>query len=432
MLNRFFPVIGGLQRDDAGDRRTAVAPTTLMWAPADRVGMTVSLSATADSATLPPSGGSPTVKVSFSTTGKTKTSRRQVVLCVDTSSSMGSDDEDGVRKIERAKRGATQVLDELNPDDELAVVGFDSDPEVVVPMDSWGALTESAAVDAIDSLVASGGTDVYEALERSWREFGDAGPAVARRIVLLSDGQDFTPVSKYRSLAGDVADDGISIVAAGIGAAYNEDVMIGLAEGSNGTPKHLTAATDMESFFREVVSEAGTVVASNPELAIETGEGFRLEEAFVTPPNPRTTDVSAGDESATIPLPDLTADEDIAVTVRLLAPPRDPGIEYRLATFELLAEGALDEASVDVEYVTSEAVTPAAEGIRVAHADAKVSAGLRDTATATTDVRETIDEIERANDGWDDVVTGLRRKLTEAETEEGGAITSGLTKIDPE
>lgn len=372
------------------------------------------------------------MEVSFATRGKTKVSRRQVVLCIDTSGSMGSDDGDGVRKVDRAKRGAKRVLDELNPDDELAVVGFDSSPEVAVPMDSLGDLTGSEVTGAIDSLVASGGTDMYDALDRSWTEFGDAGPAVARRIVLLSDGRDLTSPSKYRSLAGDIGNDGISIVAAGVGADYEEDVMIALAEGSNGTPEHLTAATDMEPFFREVVSEAGTVVASNPELAIETGEGFRLQEAFVAPPNPRTTDVSPGDDAATIPLPDLTADEDISVTVRFLAPPRDSGIEYRLADFELTADGPLDEASIDVEYVSSEAVTPATEGIRVAHADAKVSAGLRDTETSTTDVRETIDDIERTTEGWDDVVTGLRRKLDEAETEDGGVITSGLTKIDPE
>lgn len=396
--------------------------------------MSVDVSATVDSPALPSDGGKPTVEVSFTTRGKTKAAKREVVLCLDTSHSMDTDDEDGVQKLERAKRGAKQVLDELNPDDRLAVVGFDSDPEVAVPLQEWGTTSRGEVTSAIDSLTAVNGTDIYQAIEASWDQFGgpQRGGAVARRIILLSDGQDFRSASTYRSLAADVAEDDVSIVAAGVGTAYDEDVMIALAEGSNGSPVHLTAATDLEAFFEREVAAAGAVVASSPVLHVETGEGFRLEEAFVGPPNPSTTDVSAGDESATIDLPDLTSDSDVTLTARFLAPPRSPGIEYTLADFTLEARTTTAETSVDVEYVESVGKSSVSEDVQVAHADAKVSAGLRDTDVSTGDVREAVDDIARANDDWDDVVDGLKAKLEEAETEDGGAITAGMTKIDPD
>ncbi|MFB6136027.1 MAG: VWA domain-containing protein [Halobacteriaceae archaeon] len=386
-----------------------------------------------DSTELPPSGGTPTAEVSFSTGGKARVTSRQVVLCVDTSGSMGVSDDDGVKKIERARRGARQVLDELAPDDYLAVVGFTSTASVLAPMSRWGDTSAASVESTIADMEATNGTDIEEGIEAARRQFDGlpAGPSVVRRIVFLSDGEDWHDPDYYRSLAEEVAEDDVAIAAAGIGGDYDEDVIIALAEGSRGSPTHLTDAADIETYFEEEISEAGSVVATRPDLHVEAGEGMRLDEAFVAPPNARTTGVETGDREATIELPDLTTDEDVRVTMRFLAPPRQGGLEHELARLRLVGDEELAAETLTVEYAEDADETAGREDIQVAHADAKVSAGIRDPDVASTDLAETVDGIERTNPDWDDVVDRLRGKLDES-GEAGGSITAGIARIRPE
>lgn len=395
--------------------------------------MTINITPNLDTPELPPSGGTPTAEISFTTTGKAQVSSRQVVLCIDTSGSMGVRDEDGVKKIERARRGAKQVLEELTEDDYLAVVGFTSESSVYSSMQQWGDSSKGPTESTIDAIEASNGTDIIEGIEAAWEQFSGLpdGPSTVRRIVLLSDGEGVHSTSDYRSLAEDIVEDNISIVAAGIGSDYDEDAILALAEGSRGEPTHLTNATDIETFFESQISDAGSVVSTKPELQVKTGEQMRLNEAFIAPPHARSTGVETGDQKATIELPDITTDEEVRVTMQFLAPPRQGGLSHKLAELRLIDDEELASETLTVEYAEETEITPSEDGIQVAHADAKVSSGIRNPDITDEALEQTVDEIAEANPDWDEVIERLRNKLDQSD-DVGGTITAGIARIDPD
>jgi hypothetical protein len=112
-----------------------------------------------------------------------KTQRPRHVVLVDTSASMAAHDGASTpSRLDSAKRAAQRVLDELSPDEEAMIVGFDSSPHVLAPLTTDEA-TLRAAVDALHA------SDAPDAIVPALRLAGDALAGAGRkRITLISDG----------------------------------------------------------------------------------------------------------------------------------------------------------------------------------------------------------------------------------------------------
>lgn len=108
-----------------------------------------------------------------------------IVLLIDTSGSMRDED-----KIGQAKEAAQIFLEDQAGKNNVGLVRFSSDVEVLVPL---GPIESNRAeiLDAIDRLEARGNTSLYDAVIASVEKLRDASdPERIQAIVLLSDGQD--------------------------------------------------------------------------------------------------------------------------------------------------------------------------------------------------------------------------------------------------
>lgn len=376
---------------------------------------------------LPSSGDRTTVETRIDAVGKTKPTSRHVVLLVDTSGSM-----DG-RKIENAKDGAKRALQELDDDDYVGIVGFDSSPETVLPMTRWEDTDQRSAEDDIDAITAINSTDIYQGLEASRDQLIEDvpdDPHSVKRIILLSDGQDWHDASTYRGLASEFDEEGISIMAGGIGSAYDEGVMVALANGSGGEAADLSEG-DIDEFLGETVSETDSVVASNPQLRIDPAERVIVvdEPAYLDAPKTERRAIDTDSGPAMIKLPELTLSDPHRLTFELLSQPKPAG-KHRLVNLAVIDEtnSVLAETTVEVEYEDEPGIKRVS--VEKNREAAKVRTDVQDPGITKREVKAAIEELEE-NEGWTDLGIQLRDDLKKAD-EDGGIVRLSRSNLDAE
>ncbi|KAL5210549.1 hypothetical protein ABZP36_006172 [Zizania latifolia] len=108
-----------------------------------------------------------------------------LVTVLDVSGSMSG------TKLALLKRAMSFVIQTLGPNDRLSVIAFSSTAQRLFPLRRMTLSGRHQALQAISSLVASGGTNIYEGLKKGAKVVDDRrlkNPVCS--IILLSDGQD--------------------------------------------------------------------------------------------------------------------------------------------------------------------------------------------------------------------------------------------------
>jgi Ca-activated chloride channel family protein len=104
----------------------------------------------------------------------------RILLLVDASGSMGEE-----HKVANARWAAARFLEELAPEDQVAVAGFDSR--------YWGVVAftrdREAVRKGVDSITPFGSTALHDALDKAARDIASHGEG-RRAIVVLTDGVD--------------------------------------------------------------------------------------------------------------------------------------------------------------------------------------------------------------------------------------------------
>ena len=136
---------------------------------------------------------------------------RALILVIDKSGSMGRND-----KLKYAKAAAETVTRTLKDSDLVSVIGFDSQPFVVIPLEP---LSKSRPYlnQMIDRLVAHGTTYLLPALQEAERTLAQSGAQI-QHVVILTDGETGGTPSMYYDLVSRMHREGgatISTIAIG-------------------------------------------------------------------------------------------------------------------------------------------------------------------------------------------------------------------------
>lgn len=137
--------------------------------------------------------------------------KRALVLIIDKSGSMGRND-----KLTYAKAAAQTVTRTLKDDDLLSVIGFDSQPFVIVPLEPV-ATSRPYVAQMINRLTAHGTTYLMPALQEAERALASSGAQI-QHVVILTDGEVGGTTAMYYDLVSRMHHDGgatISAVAVG-------------------------------------------------------------------------------------------------------------------------------------------------------------------------------------------------------------------------
>ncbi len=194
-------------------------------------------------------------------------------------------------KLDRAIQAAQTLINDarLSPDDKVAVIHFDDNARSLLPLSPLSR--KQAALEAADSLRNySGGTLMAKGLRCAEGELSGLPSSVAKRVLLLTDGQTFDE-AECRPLAGRFAESNTPLIAIGVGVEYNEDLLRDLAEISQGRPYHLAQMGQLGDILDGEIGSSVREVVTDLHATVSTVKGVKL--SAVTRVYPSLAEVSA-------------------------------------------------------------------------------------------------------------------------------------------
>ncbi len=183
------------------------------------------------------------------------------------------------RKLANAKSAARTALALLDERDTFALITYDSTATVKIPATRVTEAVRAELENVIDSIQPGGATALFAGLALGANELDkmSAGDNLAvRRLLLLSDGQaNVGPAS-----AGELGRYGaglvkkrISVSTIGVGSDYNEDLMIAVAQNSDGNFYFVENSGDLGGIFEKELQGALTVAVQQLKLRIVCPRG---------------------------------------------------------------------------------------------------------------------------------------------------------------
>ena len=166
-----------------------------------------------------------------------------VVLVVDTSGSMRRES-----KLLYAKEGIRAVARNLKDRDFFGVIGFDTEPFPVIPVQRMGSVRGD--IDSrLERLVPSGGTFLLPALEEAKRQL-ERQPATRKHMIVLTDGETGGSGSEYLDLVSVMNRElKITISSIAVGEEPNLRLLSRIADYGGGAFHHTTTPENLPDLF---------------------------------------------------------------------------------------------------------------------------------------------------------------------------------------
>jgi len=192
-------------------------------------------------------------------------------LILDQSGSM-----DG-QPLERVKQAAQKLLEQLAPDDRIAIVSFDHKARVLVPNQ---VNHQPASLKLpVNQLRAGGGTAIDEGLRLGIEELAKARKDTISQALLLTDGEnEHGDNDRCLKLAKLGAEYGMTINTLGFGDAWNQDVLESIADAGGGSMVYIEQPDQATQEFTRLFQRAQAVGLTNAHLLISLMPGVRLAE----------------------------------------------------------------------------------------------------------------------------------------------------------
>jgi Ca-activated chloride channel homolog len=206
----------------------------------------------------------------FELTGNTDRTASNIAIVMDKSGSMDGD------KIEKAIEAAMLAVDILGEDDILSIITYSDSVDVLLP--ATKVSNKLSIKRKIASIQSGGSTALFAGVSKGADElekFLDKNKV--NRVILLSDGLANVGPESPAAL-GDLGSSlkriGISVTTIGLGLGYNEDLMVRLAQKSDGNHAFVENSRDLSRIFEYEFKDILSVVAQDVTIEIECKEGF--------------------------------------------------------------------------------------------------------------------------------------------------------------
>lgn len=188
-------------------------------------------------------------------------------------------------KLALLKRAMGFVIQNLGCNDRLSVIAFSSTARRLFPLRRMSDIGRQQALQAVNSLVANGGTNIAEGLRKGAKIMEDRrekNPVAS--IILLSDGQDtYTVIGagvnksqpNYQLLVplsmhgGDNTGFQIPVHTFGFGADHDASSMHSISEISGGTFSFIETETVIQDAFAQCIGGLLSVVVQELQVGME-------------------------------------------------------------------------------------------------------------------------------------------------------------------
>ena len=235
---------------------------------------------------------------------------KRLALVVDRSGSMQG------KPLKEALRCVMHIASHLTPKDQLSLVVYDDEVEVMVPLSEVSSVT--AIQQAVDMVHSGGSTDLFSGWLKGAEQLEGGTARAVSRVLLLSDGQanrGETRISHIQPECKAWLEKGVSTTTVGLGRDFNEDLMIAVADAGGGQQYYGQTAEDLYDSFDQELSLLQAMYLRGIALKLIPAPGVIVEMLSVAPQHP----------NGTYKMNDLAWGAETWVGVRLHISPTAPG-----------------------------------------------------------------------------------------------------------
>ncbi|KFK43122.1 hypothetical protein AALP_AA1G083200 [Arabis alpina] len=230
-------------------------------------------------------------------------------------------------KMQLMKNAMSFVIQNLGETDRLSVIAFSSTARRLFPLRLMSETGKQAAMQAVNSLVAGGGTNIAEGLKIGARVIADRrwkNPVSG--MMLLSDGQDNVTLAyaglrlrtDYESLLPGFSR--IPIHTFGFGSDHDAELMHTISQVSSGTFSFIETENVIQDAFAQCIGGLLSVVVLDQVVEIECIHEQGLKISSIKAGSYRSR-VASDARNATIDVGDMYAEEERDFLVILEIPP---------------------------------------------------------------------------------------------------------------
>lgn len=231
------------------------------------------------------------------------------------------------RKIDRVKEALSAVVEQLRPDDSFSLTAFAGQAALLIPTTSGAEKRRILDLLArLDGLQLGDATYIGRGLKvglEELRRSGDNG--LARRLLVLTDG--FTrDEDDCRAWALYARNHRIPISTLGLGGEFNEELMIPIADQTGGEAHFVEELEALPAILSKELQRAHRAHYSNVELKLRLLPGVEIRDVHRLHPAIAPLEALNVEGSYSLQLGNLAPDEEMALLVELVVPPRPPGV----------------------------------------------------------------------------------------------------------
>ena len=217
-----------------------------------------------------------------------------LALVIDRSGSMATE-----QKLDYAKNSAKFIVQNMSEDDYVSLVTYESKVQVVVPAQQ--AKNKRKIIRLIDDITSDGSTNLSGGMLEGYSQVArNLKTGQVNRVLLLSDGlanEGVTRADKLQEICYDKSLQNMSMSTFGVGADYDEDLLLGLAELGIGNYYFIHSPEEIPTIFASEMSGLLAVAAQNVKIQINPAAGVKVLDVFgyLSETRNNQTEVSMGD-----------------------------------------------------------------------------------------------------------------------------------------
>jgi Ca-activated chloride channel family protein len=192
-----------------------------------------------------------------------------LALVIDRSGSMAGD------KLDAARASATFLAGRLRPTDQLAIVIYDNDVDLVVPL---GPAEPTKLAAAIAGIEPGGMTNLSGGWLKGLEELNRADGDATRRVLLLTDGlanEGIIDPDQLRQIAAGTKGRAATTTI-GFGEGFDEDLLGAISACSDGNTYFVESPEDAPGVFTEEFDGLASLVAQNVSVEIRPTDAVEI------------------------------------------------------------------------------------------------------------------------------------------------------------
>jgi Ca-activated chloride channel family protein len=204
-----------------------------------------------------------------------------LALVLDVSGSMYEEDGTGISRLKRVQQAAARAIEALKPEDNLAIIAFAHNCQVVLPATP---LTERGQIEDVISKidmfdVDPGGTAMDLGIEAGLKEVEkNAGSGRLSQVVVLTDGET-SGEQACRQWAQYAAKKKVHLTCMGVGTEWNSSLIKDIAKLSEGKWYYIDVnqAQETERIFVEEFEHLAALAFTNVQLHLKPFKDIKIK-----------------------------------------------------------------------------------------------------------------------------------------------------------